>query len=406
MQTSSFDVLIQGSGIVSRVTALLLATQNLRVALSASPSAGQPASDKAAPDIRAYAINAASRQMLQSLRVWPAANHPEAHAASPVQAMQVFDVAQQSHIAFKAPTDSALAWIANAQALSEQLEQAVHYQSRISLLNPTAMQCAQAEQRYALQILCEGRQSAQRQALGIGWTQHPYAHTALAARLRSAVPHAQTAKQWFAQGPQGLEIIGLLPQGTHDWALVWSMPQGLAAAIKALPAESFAQTLMQRCHAGNNTEQESLTLTSAVQSWPLFLGRASALCGPDLTAPASPTGSTPPSWALVGDAAHSIHPLAGQGLNLGLADAAALAQTLSQRESWRGPKAVGHLPLLRRYARARSLDHALWAQVTDQLFNAFAHQQAQVQQLRGWGLSVLNKSTSFKTLVGRMAAGV
>jgi 2-polyprenyl-6-methoxyphenol hydroxylase-like FAD-dependent oxidoreductase len=116
-----------------------------------------------------------------------------------------------------------------------------------------------------------------------------------------------------------------------------------------------------------------LQLASPRAQWPLLLARAEAVCGP--------------GWALLGDAAHLVHPLAGQGLNLGLADVAALARVLAAREAWRP---LGDLRLLRRYARERELATRAMGQVTDGLLRLFASELPAVKELRNRGLSLFN----------------
>jgi len=106
--------------------------------------------------------------------------------------------------------------------------------------------------------------------------------------------------------------------------------------------------------------------------------------------------------ALAGDAAHAMHPLAGQGLNVGLGDVAELARVMHQRESWREP---GDLRLLRRYERARQADVAAMSTVTDGLYGLFAHNNTQWQALRHWGLKRFDRSGALKQWVVRQAAG-
>ena len=113
--------------------------------------------------------------------------------------------------------------------------------------------------------------------------------------------------------------------------------------------------------------------------WPLMQANASAWCGP--------------GWVLLGDAAHVVHPLAGQGLNLGLADVAALTAVIGQREPWRG---LGDEKLLRRYARERIAPTWAMAQVTDGLLNLFSHEAPALRELRNRGLSLVNRLPPLK----------
>src|SRR6185436_14334925 len=132
-------------------------------------------------------------------------------------------------------------------------------------------------------------------------------------------------------------------------------------------------------------EAGHLRLASERAAWPLLLGQASAVCGE--------------GWALVGDAAHVVHPLAGQGLNLGLADVAALAHVLAERESWRSP---GDADLLRRYARRRAAGTWAMARATDGLWRLFAGREPLAKELRNRGLSLVNQIAPIKRwLIGR-----
>jgi 2-polyprenyl-6-methoxyphenol hydroxylase-like FAD-dependent oxidoreductase len=119
--------------------------------------------------------------------------------------------------------------------------------------------------------------------------------------------------------------------------------------------------------------------------WPLQLGRAERVCGP--------------GWVLVGDAAHTVHPLSGQGLNLGLGDVEALVQVIAGREPWR---ALSDEKLLRRYARARAVPVLAMQQLTDGLLHLFAHEAPALRELRNHGLNLVNHLTPLKRwLTGR-----
>ena len=364
--SKTFDVCIRGGGVVGHTLALLLARERLRVALVARPPLAHGA------DVRAYALNSASREMLQALRVWP-----EADFATPVREMQVWGD-RGGYVNFTADSarQEALAWIVDVHALEQQLAQAVRYQPQIERV--------QAPAKAALTVVCEGQRSRSRDEFGARWTVKPYPQKAIAARLESDQPHQGVARQWFANG----DIVALLPlsgAAGNSVALVWSLSIERAGEIENLPPQAFCAALQAVC--GEQAGQ--LRLTSERASWPLALSKADHWVGE--------------GWALAGDAAHTVHPLSGQGLNLGLADAACLARVLAQREYWRG---LGEEKLLRRYERARKADVAAMGAVTDGLHGLFAQTDDRWQMLRNWGMNGFGRSSLLKRWVTRQAAGV
>ncbi len=370
---STFDVCVRGAGIVGRTLALLLARDRLRVALVTGPSA--PAQG-AASDVRAYAMNEASRSLLQSLRSWPDAAH-----ATPVQAMQVNgdDGGQVNFSAAQQGTD-ALAWIVDVPALQAQLVEAVRYQPLIEVL--------ETPQPAALTVVCEGRASATRAEFNVHFEVTPYPQHAIAARLTCEKPHGQVARQWFSQG----EILAFLPLGGPDGnsvAVVWSVLEARVGGLLALAPEEFTAQLQAASHEALGR----LTLQGERAAWPLQLARAGSWVGK--------TGGK--AWALAGDAAHTVHPLAGQGLNLGLADAAALARVLHEREYWRG---VGDEKLLRRYERARKADVLSMGAATDGLQQLFAQAGPSWQALRNLGMKGFERSGPLKSWVAKQAMGL
>jgi 2-polyprenyl-6-methoxyphenol hydroxylase-like FAD-dependent oxidoreductase len=310
----TFDVCIRGSGIVGRTLALLLARDRLRVALvgpSDTPSSAEPHED-----VRAYALNATSRGLLQSLRAWPDARH-----ATPVARMEI-----------QGDQDGCVHFDAAAQGVD--------------------------------------------------------------ARLHCTLPHGQIARQWFQADGSILAFLPLGGEQGNSVAIVWSVPQEQAPQLLALEPEAFAQRVQEASHGALG----ALELVSNRAAWPLQQARANHWCG-NLHA-----GSTTPgthSWVLAGDAAHNVHPLAGQGLNLGLADVQALARTLMERD-WRS---IADLRLLRRYERERKAALLPMGLAMDGLQQLFARREAPLQALRNWGLKGFERSGLLKEWTARQAMG-
>jgi ubiquinone biosynthesis UbiH/UbiF/VisC/COQ6 family hydroxylase len=270
-----------------------------------------------------------------------------------------------------------LAWIVDAAELERALRAAARFAPHVQEVH--------AEVPAALQVLAEGKDSATRARLGAQMPRQAYGQRGIAARLRSDQPHAGLARQWFLS-PAILALLPLdRPVAGQGYGLVWSVPDAQADELMALSDAAFTAALMDATHGAAGT----LSLASARAQWPLALAQAEPLHGP--------------GWVLVGDAAHLVHPLAGQGLNLGLADVVTLAEVIAAREPWRG---LGDAKLLARYARQRLVPTRLMAQTTDALLHLFASPQPVVKELRNRGLSLVNRLTPLKRVLTGQALGL
>jgi len=367
---SAFDVQVQGAGAVGRSLALALSRQGLRVALR--DRAGTSPSRE---DVRAYALSPASADLLRSFKVWEAL---APNAVTPVYDMQVRGDAPGAALQFSAWEQrvGALAWIVDAAALERELDTAVRFAPHVTAVSDDVDADVVA--------ICEGGASSARAARGIAFERHAYGQRAIAARLVTERPHRGIARQWF-RAPDVLALLPFdAPEPRRSAALVWSLPQERAVALLALDDGAFLQALVE----ATGGEAGEIRLASARAAWPLQLGRAECWSGE--------------GWVLVGDAAHVVHPLAGQGLNLGLADVAALVRVLGQREPWRR---LGDARLLRRYARERATPTWAMAEVTDGLLRLFSHEAAPWRELRNRGLSLVDRFTPAKRWLASRALG-
>ena len=376
------DICIRGAGIVGRTLALLLARERLNVTLVESPHPVKTS------DVRAYSLNGAAMTLLQDLRCWP-----DSPAVTPVHQMQVWgDHGGQLRFGAQEQGVDELNWMVDVPVLEERLAQAVRFQPQIEV--------TQAPLAAPLTVVCEGRASQTRAELGVGFDITHYEQHAVATRLVCEQAHQGIARQWFGWSqvpglsqPQA-DILALLPlggEGGHEVALVWSVHPLRAQALMSLTPDAFAAELGQACSF--NLGRMSLSAERAV--WPLQLARAERWIG---TMP----GAIKQSFVLAGDAAHALHPLAGQGLNVGLADVAELVRVLKAKEFWRP---VHDLKLLRRYERARQADVQAMGLVTDGLQRLFAQPGPLWQNLRNWGMRGFDRSGPLKNWMTRQAMG-
>lgn len=399
MSTPSPDLLICGGGIAGKACALALAQSGLSVTLlGARPVAAALPSGSYTQ--RLYALNAASQQLLDQLRVWP--QMPPERIA-PVRAMHIR--ADDAQLAFRAQDAQAeaLAWIVESDAIEHALDLALRFERRVQidptqakrisrLPAQTGWQVQTDDDRAvqaALLIGADGEHSLVRKVAGIPTDTHDYLQRGVVANLVCAAPHDGVAFQTFADGG----VIALLPlaplQGQSMVSLVWSAPEALAQELLALPPEALAQRVDAHLPALRAQHLGPLQATGPAAAWRLQRQLARRTVADGLV--------------LIGDAAHRVHPLAGQGLNLGLQDVQVLAHTLQQRAAG---QAVHDPRLLRRYARARAEQVLALATATDSLARLYAAQSRVPAPLRALGLHAANAFPPLKQLLTRYASGL
>ncbi len=385
--SAPFDVLILGAGNVGLLTALLLHRQGLsvRVCDRRPPGLWTP---EPGFDARVYAISSGNRAHLEALGVW---QHLPAGRLGQIDAMQVHGD-QQGQLGF-AGSGAPLATVVEDRALQGALLQTLNARLDGDWLQQDQFDSITVEPGHAtlrradhgavharLVVGADGAQSWLRGALG--WTAQvsDYGQQGVVVNLACAEAHQHCARQWFSEG----EVIALLPLGGLRVSLVWSAHQANADALLAGGAEAIVTALEARIGAPLG----ALRPISQPAAFPLRLTRVPQICDHRLV--------------LLGDAAHGVHPLAGQGLNLGLEDALSLAEVLRTRGS--GPD-VGDRSVLRRHARQRAEPVARMQWVTDGLQRLFAPDHPALRGLRNQGLHLVDRTPLFKSLLAAAAAG-
>ena len=389
-QSTSFDIAVVGAGVAGLAVALGGAQLGLRTALI-GPRLPLLRADASAPfDARIYAVAPAAVGLLEQLKVWPAVDASRVQA---VAKMRVFGDAgnELSFDAYQASLPR-LATIVEESELLRALTAAAGFapglqriEGSFDALQPQAdaarLLLAGGQSIEArLVVAADGARSAVRAAAGINAQELSYEQTAVVANFACARPHHGVAYQWFdpAEG-----VIALLPLPGDHVSLVWSAPRRLAEALVA-EEPGLAERLASRAQPYLG----ALTAIGPAQPFPLRRIAVDRLIDRRLV--------------LVGDAAHVVHPLAGQGLNLGLADVSELLRVLGGREDWRDP---GDAVLLRRYERSRAEPVGLMRLATHALARLFARDDALSREVRNFGLSAVNALPPLKNALIRHAAG-
>jgi len=377
------DLIVVGAGLVGAALALALGRSGLAVTVvEAAPPPVRPAGW----DSRVYALSPGSRELLQSLGAWDLLDPAR---IEPVTGMHVNGDRAGARIDFDALDSGvpALAYIveggAVARALWARLEQSDHVTVRTGARPASLLIEADAAAltlrdgatvRAPLVVGADGADSWVRQAAGISARAHPYPQRAVVANFRTGRRHDGIARQWFRSDG----VLALLPLPGQQVSMVWSADESLAEELLEMDPVALATRVEV---AAERALGELEVITPAV-GFPLQARVAARLVQPRL--------------ALVGDAAHNLHPLAGQGVNLGFRDVRVLAATLTAR----GPERdVGVIPLLRRYERARREDIAAMFAATDGLQRLFSSHAPGAALFRNTGLSFAGRLPWLKSLL-------
>jgi 2-octaprenylphenol hydroxylase len=387
-----FDVIVVGGGLVGAAFAAALGAQSLEVALveARKPKFARHAADDW--DARIYAVSPTSAHFLAGLGAWDDA---DGGRVQPIRRMQVFGDDGKAGITFDAFATGVpeLAWIVESRNLHARLWRALERQKNLTLFCPG--QCAalafdagrarlelDGGARLGAQLVvgADGAHSWLREAAGFAANDRPYDQLGVVANFSCEREHGGTAYQWFR--PEG--TLAYLPLPGKRVSIVWAAANACAEELLSLTPDQLS---LRVANAGQHMLGKLEPITAA-QGFPLRL----------LTV----EKSVAPGIALIGDAAQVLHPLAGQGVNLGFADARELAAELSSREPFRG---CGDGRLLRRYERGRREDRFALQCVTDGLQRLFSSENTAIRQVRNRGLELADALPVLKNLLARRALG-
>ncbi len=388
----TIDIIVIGGGLTGGVLTLLLRRAGFRVAVVETREPVTAVDEQ--PDPRALAVTPASRCILEHAGAWAAL--PPTRTGT-FHGIHVCDAGGDGEIRFSDSdvNEAALGYIIEAGVMQYAIDTALAADSGIDWYRPATPAALHLEADKAvveledgrrlmarLAVGADGQQSPSRGLAGIGYPRVPYDQKAVAGVVTTELPHEAIARQRFlADGP-----LAFLPMaGDHQCGIVWSTSPARADALLAMDEATFAASLA----AAFDHQLGGVTQVGRRGAFPLFKAQAERYIRG--------------RFALVGDAAHSVHPLAGQGANMGWLDTACLAEILTEAATaGRGP---GGQRDLRRYERWRRSDNRLMQLTLDGLHHLFLRGEWPVRQLRNRGLTLTHYSGPLKNFLMRYAMG-
>lgn len=388
MQTNAaFDIVIVGGGLAG----LSLATSLRKTPYSIAVVEGRAPVQPEGWDARIYAVSPGNARFLESSGIW---QHLDPARLQAVETMAIFGDAG-GHMRFSA-FDSGietLAWIVESSLLQRELWETAKRQGNVTLLcpsHPAALSFGADRATLTLDdgralsaqliVAADGADSWTRNAAGINVQFQPYGQLGVVANFECTKPHRGTAFQWFRNDG----VLAWLPLPGKRISIVWSTPDENARELVALSANE----LCAKVAAAGEHRLGDLTLVTPAAGFPLRLMRAPQTVAPRL--------------ALIGDAAHAIHPLSGHGINLGFQDARVLAATLAAKPEHIG---CGDVQWLRRFERARKEEVVALQSVTDGLQRLFGNPAAPLAALRNTGLNLAGHLPVIRDALVRYAIG-
>lgn len=388
-----YDIVIAGGGMVGATLACALADSELQVALLEGAALERMRLD-AEIDLRVSAITLASQRIFQSLGAWDTIS---GWRASPFREMQVWDATGSGHIHFDSASlgEPVLGWIIENRIIQTALLQRVQTLPNIDLLCPATLALASVDDRGVhvqldsgrdlrtrLLVGADGANSQVRHWAGIATAGWHYGQKAVVTTANTEQFHEETAWQRFLPtGP-----IAFLPLHDGRSAVVWSTTPTHAQHLLKMNRDAFALALTEAL----DWRLGAVTAVGPRAAFPLRLQHAQSYVKTHI--------------ALIGDAAHVVHPLAGQGVNLGILDAATLAEVLL--DAGAGGGEIGSLKVLRRYERWRKGENLLMLGVLDGFKRLFGSSLPAVRWLRNAGLTITDTTTPIKNVIARRAMGM
>lgn len=392
LQINHYDLIIIGAGMVGATLACLIAQQNKTVAVVESYLPDSFHVDDSA-ELRVSAISRASQRAFEQVDAW---DEMLAMRVSPYEAMHVWDGAGDGMIRFDAAElgEPNLGHIIENKVVQLALLNRMRSAENIDLIHPASLASyaitdddqgviVTLEDGHQLSadllVGADGANSMVRSLSGIDLRSDDYAQKGLVAVIKTELPHQNTAWQRFLpSGP-----LALLPLSDGTCSIVWTLPADRADYHLAMDEEIFNHALGEAFN-GYLGEMQVISQRAA---FPLIGRHAEHYVLPNI--------------ALVGDAAHTIHPLAGQGVNLGLKDAVELAKVIASSS-----RSAGSYSLLRRYERARKGDNHLTQKAMEGFNTLFGHDLSLVKTARSLGLNILNNAPFIKNEMIKKAMGL